>query len=746
MSTFNSSFISNLDDDNILINDLIQLSINNSNYLQDLYNDSNINIHNIINEYSNILFDENRKNFILKNIKILNDLEKGILDQENRYRQLLLGIKLSGKTIILNILNEYIKRKKNSKILTIFQNCKNIELTPLQNIKHILLNNNLIINYESNIPNNMINQLEKFLIKKKKFLFIIYDDFQYIYTKEKFGIRFISEICCLAGSNKGRIHMIVSGNSSILRKLAVCELSNEEKIKYSSYTSVELNSTKLQPYWIYNFTTEKSFIELIERYNSKIESKIKAQIENQLDEFLVDFEKSYEKLLNTDQIKNKFSIYEIENFSIQNILKNKKKLVDIIFLKNSKLNNENYTNEISNLTCFIEKYICQLYFKLNFDDTITDRVIPKELYAASFLCSGGRPGLIKYTDINNIPYPLTLKTYGSDNSIESIILKSLTDWSSNTTDNIDLNYSSELKNLCDILCPIPAFTLEQKVKEKIEKTQIFNYEEYERALYNLQDEGYIVSKSCSTTNNYCLSGPYLYFQLKYLNQKSLSWRELAALKMPEGIFHIIAEDTALKIIRKNWRNLFPEFTIDEIAGGIFDLLPISNSLEQVYTLDSNLNSFANMLHKELNNNKDHNEADFILFHATPNMIENNEVDLIRVQLKLGGSKHNKKIKFTDFQSIRKKMITRGNKFYNALINKGFSVKLYYNILLTTKFCETEKDIKNNRILEYNEEYESIKSIFIVKDCTESYVLWPDEVLSLGIPYSLNFKTNIDSVE
>ena len=47
------------------------------------------------------------------------------------------------------------------------------------------------------------------------------------------------------------LHMIVSGSSTTLRKLAFCKTKGLDMTKYPSYSSTDLNITKLQPKWIF---------------------------------------------------------------------------------------------------------------------------------------------------------------------------------------------------------------------------------------------------------------------------------------------------------------------------------------------------------------------------------------------------------------------------------------------------------------------------------------------------------------
>jgi hypothetical protein len=85
---------------------------------------------------------------------------------------------------------------------------------------------------------------------------LLVDEFQFVYCQPReIGTEIIREIAGLSDSNLGVNHMIVSGSSTNLRKLAFAKLPRDEATRstYPSFEGIDLNSTKLRPHWIFPF-------------------------------------------------------------------------------------------------------------------------------------------------------------------------------------------------------------------------------------------------------------------------------------------------------------------------------------------------------------------------------------------------------------------------------------------------------------------------------------------------------------
>eukprot|EP01036_Dinobryon_divergens_P029706 gene29706-38837_t len=112
---------------------------------------------------------------------------------------------------------------------------------------------------------NRICALEASLKEHGIFLVLLVDEFHFVYKADpSIGKPVISELFHIVGANEGCIHCIVSGSSSILRRL-VFATYHGPAATYPSYGRVDLNSTKLQPYWIYPMRKASDFRAYCER-------------------------------------------------------------------------------------------------------------------------------------------------------------------------------------------------------------------------------------------------------------------------------------------------------------------------------------------------------------------------------------------------------------------------------------------------------------------------------------------------
>jgi phage FluMu protein Com len=245
--------------------------------------------------------------------------------------------------------------------------------------------------------------------------------------------------------------------------------------------------------------------------------------------------------------------------------------------------------------------------------------------------------------------------------------------------------------------------------------------------------------------------------------------------MPTGLYHIKAEEVALSILRKNFNILF-NIELSRIDATYLDIFDPHCKGINKFTIN-NENIF-NVLHKELNHDKDCNGSDAILIlckNVSQLSISNKELQLAdipiysvseetqidykmkkelstesaldslaetknvfakkdrialkRFQLKLGQGTFSKE----QVSKIKQDMENRGRSVTNKLKEK-FDIVSYQNYLVTTKHVE-KKDMCAEDNLKNNADFD--KPVFICLSNQHLSKIWPIPVKALGAPYSSN---------
>lgn len=408
-----------------------------------------------------LILDESRESFLCYHDKILHDLSCGNLKDKNRFRHLLLGVKSVGKTKLLKCIKDY-TRSKFGNIITIFISCTRLEsMTSIsQSIMDALSNFNveniakLNVALQGKSKNDTIETFESFLLNSNIKVLLLVDEFQFVYTlPTQKGHEIIEEISELVGTESGVFHCIITGSSSCLRSLAFAKLAaDEDTLKtYPSYRKgYDLNSTKLQPRWIYPLDGENDFRALCERYKV-------GQDENDL----------------------------------------------------------------------VRRY----------------------------LYSRGRPGLAIVDIGDELPYSVSVKHFGDSNELCGQILREIANGTST------FNNRSKQKDIFSVLVTIPEDIIYQRVGCPDRKN-------YMEALYNLCDHGLIkYSRHTDNWHTISLTSVQNYFELEAEN--TLTWKDAAALKMPTGYFHEIAEKVAMRYISQKISSIFK---IDIETSGVPTIL------------------------------------------------------------------------------------------------------------------------------------------------------------------------------
>ena len=331
-----------------------------------------------------------------------------------------------------------------------------------------------------------------------------------------------------------------------------------------------------------------------------------------------------------------------------------------------------------------------------------------------YLNSGGRPGLVS---TETLPYSLTGKHSTLGDTIENRILRAIMKCSSSTNDSTQISDSASIEVLHSLLGEVSITMLNRQLSE----------EEYVIApnallanLYNMADQGLILFRSEFDMRYVSFANIGVYFEL-IASGTEINWKEAAALKMPTGIFAGLAEDVALRVLRKNSTMWLPgvRVTNPELSTRLNFPKDKKSSIRSPHHHDYDILTSSpavvvNKIHKEVYDaSKDTMGADAILLHA-PDPSDLLSVNLVRVQLKLG----QKVLEEEEFRLIATGMVNRSGPVSKCLLDAGYTVLNTTNILVATRFAKNLK------------EYENFRYVGPV-ELTE---VWPPEVKALGKPY------------
>ena len=642
-----------LDLDSLRADDIACLNSIESNQLKPAGDPAIIDGSSLVNfcESRNIFVDESRREFLERNDVKISRLVSGRLYNRNRYRELLLGVKAVGKTALLQTILVYVQNKYPN-VLAIYENfhacdlklssliyekimrCCNLSRTESENLDSILQLRHT----------QRILELEDFLVAKDIYVLLLLDEFQNVYSlPAEIGKPIVNELSILTGTTKGRIHCVVTGSSSELRVLAFTRLKAAEVSNYPSYQrGVDLNSTKLQPFWILPVNRA------------------------------IDF----------------------------------RRMCSIIH---------------GNIT----------------DDELVER----------YIYSGGRPGLAaeETYNIDHIPYSLTTKYLLLGDSIEATILQCLFDcMNSYNITNPNEEVVDPLEIMQNELAAVPITVLYPYV---MEKASTLTSKLFEEALFNLADAGQLVMAPTYNGTDIYICGTYIYFQLKTSRYSKLTWKEAAALKMPQGLFCDLAEDVAMRFIAQKSERLF-KLKLAYHGKSILnfcdkkDTIRRHNGSVKVFDFargsDVELKDIVNILHKEHYKNEDCCGADGIIL--SPGTSNNRSVHLVRVQLKLGQGFFEPE----EVKSIELEMKNKGKRIVD-IIKTEFDINSYTNYLITTKYpkqsegkSEVANDENNKQATQQGGvDVEELQVEFKVIGPKALDDVWPEEVKTLGKPYGSN---------
>lgn len=203
-----------------------------------------------------IHLDDQRIEFLQRHHGIVSQLLRNELVGKNRFRELFLGSKGVGKTSLLQVLAEYTIETCPQVLVVLIRyhiDTSGILETVLARIgeKYPSLHNEFSA-VKGFLLSEEIANFERLLQRYNLKFLLLVDEFQFVYKQPRgIGTQIIREIAALSDSCLGVNHIILSGSSTDLPKLAFATLTVDEKTQYPSFEGIDLNSTKLRPHWIF---------------------------------------------------------------------------------------------------------------------------------------------------------------------------------------------------------------------------------------------------------------------------------------------------------------------------------------------------------------------------------------------------------------------------------------------------------------------------------------------------------------
>lgn len=578
-----------------------------------------------------VYIDASRKLFFERHQALIQDLVNGNLQNRNRFRELLLGVKAIGKTFMCQVLKSYMEYMY-PEVLTVYityDECvKTISSKVCEEmVRQKRVSKNMIASILVNESiYERIEDMTTFLKTYNIRVLLLIDEFHFVYKKEPIiGVDIVKELSIISGSTSGYIHCIVTGSSSCLRALAFAKLPIEDACNYPSYTGIDLNSTKLQPKWIY-----------------------------------------------------------------------------------------------------------PLYDANEFRQFVKSRNITEGDIAMRYIFSGGRPGLvIEPVTIDEIPYSLRVKHLLTDTTPHSALLRGLFDCMESYNTDSRYDNDDDLDKLASDIVPVSEHVLLNRMRES---NNHMGEGDFEKTLYQLVDEGLMIVTYSTHVRMIRVACSYAYLQLQQMRLTSLTWKEAAALKMPQGYFAEIAEDVAFRFIKAKSKTLFGV----ELRRLDSTILNFGTSKTPRYAIgcpifnfnQSRFDDISGCIHKELLDGKDQCGGDGILLVKLPN----GHINLLRFQLKLGRGSYEGE----DIIAVQEDMFKRGEKI-EEFVSQKYCISKHSCYLITTKFPKNWISNENN-IPTSSQNIARTFEVIGPKQLSDANV-WTKDVKRLGQPYASNTKTN-----
>lgn len=186
------------------------------------------------------------------------------LQDATRYRRLLLGRKGVGKTMLLTkLLDAAGQLLKSQGLICIYASFDDYEDCDIL-ITEIIARE-LKEKHNIDLPAQCtIDDLEEYLEVNNKAIFVVLDEIHLAYTNysRNTGKEIIQQVLSIGSTRGGRIHCVLSGNSTVVRRLCFAKMSLDEALErgYVHYDlGLDVNSSKFSPLWIHPFLDAEDF-------------------------------------------------------------------------------------------------------------------------------------------------------------------------------------------------------------------------------------------------------------------------------------------------------------------------------------------------------------------------------------------------------------------------------------------------------------------------------------------------------
>jgi hypothetical protein len=204
-----------------------------------------------------IYLDDSRRGVVMHTARVLCMLTSGRCAAANRFRQVVLGAKGVGKTTLLSALQHAAVAVYASRKLTVVCYTPGRE-TPLDVICREC---GLGVGGDGELrvhgrDQERVATVDNALASQDQYVFLVIDEVKNLFLgSQPHGDVVLSELVYLGDSRKGRVHVVMTGSSSVTRKLcfAKLDLASSEAAAYKWYVGLDMNCTKFQPVCIYPF-------------------------------------------------------------------------------------------------------------------------------------------------------------------------------------------------------------------------------------------------------------------------------------------------------------------------------------------------------------------------------------------------------------------------------------------------------------------------------------------------------------
>jgi hypothetical protein len=206
--------------------------------------------------------DNSRREFVQETADTMHMLMNNQLQRNNGHRRLLLAQKGVGKTTLMV---EIVKAAQPIADTVHQLVCVSItydeHTTARLPSTHIGDALGCVFAHDS----NTVSSIEAELSRQNKYLLLTVDEFQNVYDGAFAlgGQQTIGQIRAIGGARGGRIHCIVSGNSSVLPQLCFGKLPDDKRSEYTNYNGIDMNCTKYSTRWIYPMLDASNLTQLM---------------------------------------------------------------------------------------------------------------------------------------------------------------------------------------------------------------------------------------------------------------------------------------------------------------------------------------------------------------------------------------------------------------------------------------------------------------------------------------------------